>query len=90
MSKAKEICEKEAEMLSELMNSIPKRERRHFITRVIEKAHLPRRHWYNWAYALSRMPEHVKLIIEREAHKSVFTLVTAISKNNTITLIDAF
>lgn len=75
MMSAKEVCRLEADMLNRFMNTISPRSRRFFITKVMEKAGLPRRNWYNWSYAHSRIPVHAKLIIEHEANCHVFDYI---------------
>lgn len=72
MITAKEVCRQEAVMLVKFMHTISPRSRRFFITRVMERAGLPRRNWYNWQYAHSRIPDHAKRVIEREAGCRVF------------------
>lgn len=67
-----EIREAEASMLCKLIYGIPRPDRRFFIDRVVRTAGVPRQHWYNWQYALSRIPTHIKRIIEAEAHCTVF------------------
>lgn len=75
MLSAKEVCRLEADMLNKFMSTITPRSRRFFITKVMEKAGLPRRNFYNWAYAHSRIPVHAKVIIEREANCHVFDYI---------------
>lgn len=75
MLKAKEVCRLEAEMLKRFMGTITPRSRHLFITKVMILAGLPRRNWYNWVYAHSRIPVHAKDIIEREAHCHVFDFI---------------
>lgn len=67
-----EICKAEANMLCQYLNSLPRPDRRYFIDRVTESASTRRRTFYNWQYALSRIPTHVKRIMEREASQKIF------------------
>lgn len=75
MLTAKEVCRLEAEMLIRLLNNITPRERGSFITKVTKLAGLPRRNWYNWQYAHSRIPMHAKTIIEEQAQCHVFDYI---------------
>lgn len=60
----REIKEIESKILYDHVHSMPYVDRKYFITEVITKCAVPRRHFYNWQDGYSRIPTFAKKEIE--------------------------
>lgn len=64
MYSTRQIKEIESKILYDYVHAMPYVDRKYFITAVVERCELPRRHFYNWQDGYARIPTFAKLIIE--------------------------
>lgn len=60
----RQIKEIESKLLYDYVHAMPYVDRKYFITMVVEKCDVPRRHFYNWQDGYSRIPTFAKKVIE--------------------------
>lgn len=64
MFSTRQIKEIESKLLYDYVHAMPYVDRKYFITSVVEKCDVPRRHFYNWQDGYSRIPTFAKKVIE--------------------------
>lgn len=72
MYTTREIKEIESKILYDVVHSMPYVDRKYFITKIIEKCDVPRRHFYNWQDGYARIPTFAKKVIELIVGRPLF------------------